>query len=100
MSILSQVTKGKIKKPFFICLFGPPGIGKSTFAAEAPNVLFAGNEEGTFNINTSRLPKAKSFDELMQAITELKTEKHDYKTLAIDALDGIEPLVWDAVCKL
>jgi hypothetical protein len=100
MGLLDKVTTGKIKRPLFMVIFGTPGVGKSTFAAGAPDTLFIGNEEGTFNMDVARLPKARSFEEIMATIKELRTVQHAYQTLAIDALDGLEPLVWDSVCKV
>ena len=33
------------------------------------------------------------------ALTELETQQHDYQTVAIDSLDWLERLIWDAVCR-
>jgi len=51
---------------------------KTTFAANAPGVLFMGNEEGTYNLDVARLPKAKSYEDITGAISELKATKHNY----------------------
>jgi hypothetical protein len=95
-----KVTKGKIRKPYFMVLYGPAGIGKSTFAAGAPNTVFIGNEEGTYNLDVTRAEKATKFKDVTDAISDLRKEKHDFKTVAIDSLGGLEPLVWDAVCAM
>lgn len=101
MSVLLRlVSNGRIKKPFFITLYGPPGVGKSSFAAGAPKTIFCGPEEGTFNMDVSRFPRSKNFDEIMNCISELRNEKHDFQTLALDTLDAIEPLIWNTVCGL
>lgn len=98
MSQLDKVITGKIKKPHLILIFGPDGVGKSTFAADAPGPIFLGKEDGTNFLDVARLPEPKTFSDVMTAIKELTTEKHDYQTLAIDSLDWIEPLVWNHVC--
>src|SRR5690606_1915691 len=41
----------------------------------------------------------KSFEDITAALDALTNEDHKYKTLVIDTLDWIEPLVWDYVCK-
>ena len=35
-----EITKGKIKKPYKVVVYGPEGIGKSTFASHFPDPLF------------------------------------------------------------
>lgn len=99
MSMLSQVTKGKVKTPDFVVIYGVDGVGKSTFAAQAPSPIFLGPEKGTSNLDVARYPERKTFEELMAAVADLTTNPHDYKTLAIDSLDHIEPIVWNKVCR-
>lgn len=99
MSFLSKVTKGKIAdSPHVVLIYGPPGVGKSSFGAAAPRPIFMDIEDGTEELNVERLPKPKTFGEVIAQINELTTQTHDYRTLVIDSLDWIEPLVWDAVC--
>jgi hypothetical protein len=98
MSLLSQVKKGKIQLPALVIVYGVDGVGKSTFAASAPSPIFVGTEKGTASLDVARFPTPKSFKEVLTAIDELTKEKHDYKTLAIDSLDWLEPLVWEQVC--
>jgi hypothetical protein len=98
MNLLSQVSKGKIKKPHRILVFGPDGVGKSTFGADAPNPIFIGSEDGTANLDVHRFPKPNSFSEVLQMVSELANTEHKYKTLVIDSLDWLEPLVWQHVC--
>ena len=99
MGQLEKVTKGKQNRPHLILVYGPDGIGKSTFAANAENPIFLGKEDGTSNLDVTRLPEPHSYSDIVSAINELIKEKHDYKTLAIDSLDWIEPLIWAHVCK-
>ena len=97
--MLSAVTRGKVEAPELLILYGPDGVGKSTFAASMPNPIFLGSEKGTSNLDVSRLPTPKDFEQCQLAVHELTKEQHDYKTLAIDSLDWMEPLVWDKVCR-
>ena len=39
-----EITKGKIKKPYKVVVYGPEGIGKSTFASHFPDPLFIDTE--------------------------------------------------------
>lgn len=98
MSLLKNVIKGKINVPQFVLIFGPDGIGKSSFGAEAPNPIFLGTENGTSNLDVARFQAPKKFSDVLAAISELTNESHEYKTLVIDSLDWLEPIVWETVC--
>lgn len=98
-SLLSKITKGKIKKPIYALVYGVPGCGKSSWAADAPDVIFIGKEDGTNNLNISRFPEAKTYEDIQAAIKTLNTENHEFKSVAFDSLDWIEPLLQAYVCR-
>ena len=98
VSFLSQVKKGKIKKPHLVLVYGPDGCGKTTFGASAPNAIIIGPESGSNNLDTSRW-EPKTYAEIMKSIDDLINEQHDYQTLVLDSLDWMEPMVWNAVCE-
>lgn len=99
MGMLDKVTTGKIKKPELVLIYGPDGVGKSSFAANAPAPIFAEVEEGTARLDVSRMPLIESWGMMVQGIKELAEEKHSYKTLVIDSLDWLESLLWQEICK-
>lgn len=98
MSLLNSVVKGKVPSPDLIVLYGVDGVGKSTFASQAPAPIFVGPEKGTANLDVARFPSIKSHQDVLNAIAALIVDPHQYQTLAIDSLDWLEPLVWDKVC--
>ena len=79
-------------------IFGPEGLGKSTWAASAPAPIFLPGEEGTNHLDVARLPQPHTWEEVLEAVRMLTEEPHEYQTFVVDTLDGIEPLVWQAVC--
>lgn len=99
MGILDQVIKGTLKVPDLMLIFGVDGVGKSTFAAGAPSPLFIGPEKGTARLNVQRLPSPKDFRDLAGQLNALWAEKHDYKTVVIDTVDWLEPMIWAQVCR-
>ena len=99
MSLLSQVTKGKIVEPDLLVIYGPDGVGKSTFAADAPNTLFLGAERGTSNLDVSRLPTPGNLEDVKKSLLSVLNEAHDYKTLAIDSIDWLEQMIWKQICE-
>lgn len=79
-------------------IYGSEGIGKSTFAALVPNPVFVQTEDGLSEIDCSKFPLAKSFDDVVLQLQAVRDEQHDYGTVVIDSLDWLERLVWDRVC--
>lgn len=96
-SVLSTVTTRKRRRPFFGVLYGPPGVGKSTFAAEAPEPIFIPAERGLDQITTSKFPTPKDLNEFGTYLKAIDEEPHDYQTLVIDTADAVELLIFDAV---
>lgn len=82
-----------------VLIYGPPGIGKTTLGSEWPAPVFLQIEDGTpSDLTLSSFGRLTTYDEVMEAIAALYTEEHAGKTLVIDSLDKLEPLVWNKVC--
>jgi hypothetical protein len=90
---LASVTRGKVKRPQKIVLYGTEGVGKSTWAADAPGAIFLPTEDGSHHLDAARFPRAESWGDVLDALGALSGE-HDFKTLVIDTLDALEPIVW------
>ncbi len=90
---LFAVEKGKKKQPINMVLVGQAGIGKSSFAAAAPSPIFLGCDE-TGELDVARMPRPKSFAELLQQLDHLiKNKGLEFRTIVIDTLDSVEALV-------
>lgn len=96
---LSALVKGKQKRPQRVVLYGVEGIGKSTFAAGAPKVVFLGAEKGTDHLDVVRFPEPQTYEEAKDAIRVLLNDPHEFQTVALDTLDWLEPLLWAFICK-
>src|SRR5206468_4669463 len=97
-SLLDTVTIKKRFRPVFFCLYGPPGVGKSTFGASADNPIFIPTERGLDHITTPKFPTPKTFAEFYHQLVAVDTEEHSYKTIVIDTADALELLIWERVC--
>jgi hypothetical protein len=97
-SVLSLITKQRRRRPFFGVLYGPPGVGKSTFASEAPNPIFIPCERGLDQITAWKYPMPKTIVEFGTYLKAIEDEPNDYTEMVIDSADGLELLISDAVC--
>ena len=99
MSILDSVIKESPPRPRRTLVYGPEGIGKSTFAAAWPQSLVIQTEDGLADIACARLPLAKSWADVEAAFLALCKEPHEFKAIVIDSIDWLERLIWVEVCK-
>lgn len=98
---LSNLVRAKSDKPPRIVLYGVPGIGKTSLAAEFPDPIFIQTEEGAGNLELTTFSNGPltSAAEVDEAIELLLTGDHEFRTVVLDSLDWFEPLLWAAVCK-
>ena len=99
MSLLELVKTGKQIGPRRTFIYGVDGVGKSTFAASFPKPIFICTESGLDDIDTASFPISTDFESVINNLTSLVTEDHEYETVCIDSLDWLEPLVFDFVCR-
>ena len=92
------VTAGVQDSPVKTVLYGPEGIGKSTFASHFPNPVFIDTEGGTKRLNVARLPQPTSWAMLLDEVAEVRKGSIPCGTLVIDTADWAERLCIQAVC--
>ncbi|MDD3395150.1 MAG: ATP-binding protein [Anaerotignum sp.] len=93
-----EITTGKLNSAQKVVVYGPEGIGKSTFLAQFPGVLFIDTEGSTKHMDVARLPKPSSFTMLLEEVRYVKSNPHICKTLAIDTVDWAEQLCVEDIC--
>jgi len=94
-----KIIEGKEKRPLKVVIYGPEGIGKSTFASKFPDPLFIDTEGGTSNLDVRRIKCNKSWDELLLIVKEIIKNPTICKTLILDTADWSEFLCMDAVTE-
>lgn len=99
LDLKSIVTKAAATKPPRVLIYGAPGDGKTTFAASFPNPIFIQVEDGTpAGVEFDTLGKPKDFGGVMEAISALYEGEHDYKTLVVDSISALQPLIFAETC--
>ena len=93
-----QIITGVMPKATKAVLYGPEGIGKTTFASKAPEPLFIDTEGSTTRLNVRRLPAPQSYAMVLEQVQWVLNHPTVCKTLVLDTADWAQRLCTDAVC--
>ena len=92
-----KITSGVQHTAQKVVVYGPEGIGKSTFASQFPDPCFIDTEGSTNKLDVKRLPKPTSWQVLNDEIKFI-IQQRPCKTLIIDTADWAERLCTEAIC--
>ena len=98
---LKSIKAKRQVKPPRIILYGSPGVGKSSFAANIPDALFLDIEGGTLNLSVSRIDRSKleTIDDINAALLAVLTQEHEFSALIIDTADFMERVLMIQAAK-
>lgn len=94
-----KIIKGRLKKAKKVVIYGPEGIGKSTFAAQFPDPVFIDTEGSTSDMDVSRFETATSWQMLTEQVRYVKANPSVCKTLVIDTADWAEQMCVEHICS-
>ena len=94
-----EISSGRMQKPLKMVIYGPEGIGKSSFAAQAPGALFIDTEGSTVHMDVRRLPTPQSWTMLLQEVDYVLRTPGLCQTLVIDTADWAERMARNHVCN-
>jgi hypothetical protein len=95
---LANLRQRSDRKPPRLLTYGTHGIGKTSLAQSFPSPVFLQTEESEVDVPTFGL--LRSYGDVFGALSALYTEQHDFRTVVLDSLDWLEPLVWAETCRL
>lgn len=93
-----EIITGKQIKALKVVIYGPEGIGKSTFAAAFPEPLFIDTEDSTKFMDVRRFKKPGSWTELTEQVKYVRDTPGLCKTLVLDTADWAEKMCVRSVC--
>ena len=93
-----QIIRGKIPCAKKVLIYGPEGIGKSTFASHFPEPIFIDTEGSTKDMNVARFEKASSWTMLLDQVRYVKMNSSVCRTLVIDTADWAEQMCVADLC--
>lgn len=96
---LQSIMRGGSDRAPMVVIHSSPGMGKTTFAASAPDPVFIRTEDGLGDLNVNTFPLLASVQDVMDALASLYEDGHGFKTVVIDSLSALEPLIWDRVAQ-
>lgn len=96
---LTTLKKTKTFSPPRLIVYGPEGVGKTTFASQAPDVIFMAIEKGLDGMLAAR-QQIKTWQDVLDMLTALYQQDHSFKTLAVDSLDWLEEIIYAKVCDV
>lgn len=93
-----HVASAKSNQPDRIVIYGVEGVGKTTFGAQAPAPIFLCAEDGVRSLDVPKLLTShgddpKTFNDVLDCLGCLISEEHSYRTLVVDTVDWLEPLI-------
>lgn len=97
---LKSLRQSTALTPARLLLHGVAGGGKTTFAAASEKPVFILIEDGLGVLQVPHFPLARSFEDVLQALAALHAEEHAFRTVVIDSVDWLEPLIWQHACQL
>lgn len=93
-----EILSGQQSKALKTVIYGPEGIGKSTFAAAFPEPLFIDTEDSTKFMDVRRFRKPASWTELMEQARYVRDASGLCRTLVLDTADWAEQLCMSGIC--
>lgn len=93
-----KIIKGKQPSAKKVVVYGPEGIGKSTFASKFPDPVFIDTEGSTKDMDVARFEKATSWQMLLEQCNYLRDNPSVCRTLVIDTIDWAEQMCIKQIC--
>lgn len=100
VDIKADVISSQITQPPRLLIYGQHGLGKTTLGCSFPAPILINMEKGTpVGIDVPATPMITDYQTILDWFRALILDEHDFRTVVVDTLDIMEPLLHDYVCK-
>jgi DNA polymerase III delta prime subunit len=93
---------GRDPKDYILMFYGPPGVGKTTFASRLGKVLFLSTDRGTRHLDAMRVEcnDWAKFEKTLKKVERMEDPSAHYDFIAIDHLADWHNMAEDQTCVL
>jgi hypothetical protein len=99
MISIANILKTSVSLPPRVLIHGLEGVGKTTLAANFFSAIFLQTEDGApGGLVVDTFGHLLNYADVIESITALGNEEHNYKTVVIDSLDRLEDIIWRKTC--
>ena len=93
-----NITRGPMKTAKKVGIYGPEGVGKTSFAARFPGAVFIDTEGSTRHMDVARFDPPEELSDVITQINYVISNPGQFRTLVIDTVDWLEKLIFQSVC--
>ena len=97
---LDGLRRGGERLPPRLLVYGVAGVGKTSLAAAAPDPVFLQTEDGLGVLDAPTFGLLRSYADVQDALDALYGQPHGFRTVVLDSLDWLEPLVWRETARI
>ena len=93
-----NITRGPVKSAIKVGIYGPEGVGKTTFASNFPGVVYIDTEGSTKHMDVARFDPPAELGDVLEQLNWVLGNAEQVGTIVIDTVDWLEKLIFQAVC--
>ena len=93
-----NITRGPVKSAIKMLIYGPEGVGKTTFAAQVGGCVFIDTEGSTRHMDVARFDPPTELSDVMEELNYVLGHPNEFGAVVIDTVDWLEKLIFNAVC--
>ena len=93
-----KIIRGRVPSAKKVVVYGPEGIGKSTFASKFPDPVFIDTEGSTKEMDVARFERPTSWQMILDQVGHVRANTDICKTLVIDTIDWAEQMCIEHIC--
>ena len=93
-----NITRGPMKSAIKMLVYGPEGVGKTTFAAQVPGCVFIDTEGSTRHMDVARFDAPQELGDVLDALNYVLGHPEEFGAVVIDTVDWLEKLIFQNVC--